>query len=447
MIIYLAHGEALKNQKLLIEAKVSGVLLSYKILSQESDEYIHKLLSGYKNYVAIMIDPDDEQPEKYLEWATRLNRYNNVSFLEPKLSNKETAQLLRKQAYQQNVPLVPTWSPEHQTSKDFKELCREYPHVSVKGVTKKQQFMDLLRIAYPYNTELHAHSITKRHAILKPIILNNLPLASASCINWCDASRIRYVFDFSPTKRELNYKPYTISKNKNKMNKASAFAWSQYSTYLDNAQWKYWLDEEQQQFKSNKHTSNTKKYIIGNNHKTSLNNDKHRLRYTADPELIADLAESSRGVEKTFKANRGQIQHILKTNGLIDNKRRAGHEGWLWDRKAEAIAFKIYMEWAGPSGFNKRWLEYIEENHFSSNNDIARAGKKLYEEEANKTLIEEYPRAVHQRNQALAGVRPKFNKQDDQTLRLVSFIHNGEHLPRKPWLRKSKNRPNYQRKK
>ena len=146
MIIYLAHGETLKNQKLLIEAKVSGVLLSYKILSQESDEYIHKLLSGYENYVAIMIDPNGEQPEKYLEWACRFHGYNKVSFLEPKLSNKETSRLLRKQAYQQDIALIPIWRLEHQSNEDFEELCKEYPYVAVEGVSKQQQFIELLRI-------------------------------------------------------------------------------------------------------------------------------------------------------------------------------------------------------------------------------------------------------------------------------------------------------------
>lgn len=441
MIIYLTHGETFENQQLLINVKASGVLLSYKILSQKSDEYTHKLLSGYENYAAIMIELDDG-PEKYLEWASRFYGYNNIAFLEPRLSNEESAQL-RKRALRQLIPLIPVWRSGCQTHEDFENMCKEYQYVAVEGVMKKQQFMELLRIAYPYNTKLHAHSITKRHTIVKTTILKNLPLASASCINWRDASRVRYVFDFSPAKRELGYKPYNVSTNKAEMDEASAFAWSQYSIYLDSTQWKYWLDEEQQRFKGNKHTSKIKNYIIGNNRKTSLNNDRQRLRSTDDPELIADLAERARGVGKTFRANQGGIRHILKTNGLIENRRRIGHEGWLWDQRAEAAIFKNYMQWAGPSGFNQHWLDYVEENHLTDANDIARAGKKLYEKEAGKTLSEGYIRAAMQCNRALAGIRPKFSKHDDEAIALVSFIHDGEYLPRRPWLRKSKNRPEY----
>lgn len=329
MKIFFAGGESKARLNVLRKVGAKCVLMSYLYLSRKKSGI--RLIKEYKKAgFKVMIDSgahtflekaglhfggfdpikykrarksfDVKEADAYVEHYFNFIKQNQgladywIELDIQALVGREKLDDWRDLANKMGVKIIPVWHNLVDGFKDWEELCKNYDFVAIEGGKEVNAYVKFMNVAKEHKTKIHVFAMTK------PDHMRRLPFYSVDSTSWISGSRYGTAWimkgnDLIAVKKDdfqmaCNYaRQKGIEKDQLEgwkgvvLDLLSAYAWRDYSEYIDKHSKKYWdTNEEESQEK------------------------KNPISPVKKPEA--------------FNKNKGKIQEILKKNPEIEKKRR-----------------------------------------------------------------------------------------------------------------------------
>ena len=166
------------------------------------------------------------------------------------------------------------------------------------------------------------------------------------------------------------------------------------------------------------------------NQQNTTNNNQIENEMKLHPELNRTYAK-----QPPINKNTGKIQEILKSNPEIEERRKANQLQAISRQNQRAYSQRVYNEYAEATGFTQKWVKRITEANIKDPNLIQLIGEELLRQHITTIGIAGYYEAKN-------GWIPD-NQLLKERMALIKLLMSNAPLPKTPWLRKSKNRPEY----